>query len=111
MGIYKREGSDVWYLRYWDANGKLVRRTSGTKNEAEAQAVLAEAQAEVALQKRAKFDHAVSGLGREEPADLPLPERVRRLEHIVRGLVRLHVTEFEMLRQWATTEVGDPDRD
>lgn len=111
MGIYKRkeEATDVWYLRYWDADGKLVRRSSGTKDRRKAEAMLAQAEAEVALQKRARFEQAVTGLGRQEPADPPLPERVRRLEHTVRGLVRLRVTEFEMLRQWARTEIDHRD--
>ena len=113
MGIYKRRGesTDVWYLRYWDADDKLVRRSSGTKDRKKALAMLAEAEAEVALQKRARFQQTVAGLGREGHADVPLPERVRRIAHTVRGLVRLHVAEFEMLRRWAETESGhlDPD--
>jgi hypothetical protein len=70
MGIYKRkaEGTDVWYLRYWDSDGKLVRKSSGTTNKAEAQAMLAEAEAEVALQKRAKLEQAVTG---EKPTTTP----------------------------------------
>ena len=111
MGIYKRkrEGTDVWYLRYWDAEDRLVRRSSGTKDRRKAEAMLAEP--EVALQKRAKFERAFTALGREEPQGMPIAERVARLEHTVRGLVRLHVAGFEMLRQWARTEVGHPDWD
>ena len=65
MGIYKRksEGTDVWYLRYWDTDGNLVRRSSGTKDRRKAEAMLAEAEAEVALQRRARFEQAVTGLG------------------------------------------------
>jgi hypothetical protein len=70
MGVYQRkgEGTDVWYFRYWDADGKLVRRSSGTKDRREAQAMLAEAEAEVARQKRAKLEQAVPGA---KPATKP----------------------------------------
>lgn len=61
MSIYKRKGTDVWYLRYRDSDGKLVRRSSGTTDQAEAQAMLAEAQAEVTAQKRIKLEQAVTG--------------------------------------------------
>jgi hypothetical protein len=62
MGIYKRkgEGTEVWYLRYWDFDGKLVRKSSGTTNKAVAQAMLAAAEAE-ARQKRAQLEQAVTG--------------------------------------------------
>jgi hypothetical protein len=73
--------------------------------------MLAEAEAEVALQKRATFDQAVTGLGRDERTDMPMAERVASLERTVRGLVRLHVAEFEILRRWAETEVGHRDPD
>ena len=47
MGIYKRKGeaTEVWYLRYRDFDGKLVRKSSGTTNKAVAQAMLAAAEA------------------------------------------------------------------
>jgi hypothetical protein len=61
MGIYKRKGTDFWHLRYRAADGKLVRRSSGTKDRGEAQAILAEAEAEVAAQKRIKLEQAVTG--------------------------------------------------
>ena len=61
MGIYKRKGTDFWYLRYWDANGKLVRRSSGTNHRGAAEAMLAEAEAEVAREKRSKLEQAVTG--------------------------------------------------
>jgi hypothetical protein len=63
MGIYKRKsgGTDFWYLRYWDADGKLVRRSSRSQNKEEAAAMLAEAEAEVARQKRAQREQADTG--------------------------------------------------
>lgn len=61
MSIYKRKGTDFWYLRYWDADGKLVRRSSGTNDRFEAQAMLAEAEAGVAREKRSKLEQAVTG--------------------------------------------------
>jgi hypothetical protein len=61
MGIYKRKGTDFWHLRYRAADGKLVRRSSGTKDRGEAEAILAEAEAEVAAQKRSKLEQAVTG--------------------------------------------------
>jgi hypothetical protein len=63
MGICKRKGdaADFWYIRYRDADGKLVRRSSGTKDRGEAQAMLAEAEAEVARQRRAKLEQATTG--------------------------------------------------
>jgi hypothetical protein len=70
MSIYKRkgEGTDVWHLRYWDADGKLVRRSAHTRNKEEAAAMLAEAEAEVARQRRAKLEQAVPGA---KPATMP----------------------------------------
>ena len=73
--------------------------------------MLAEAEAEVALQKRARFDQAVEGLGWEERTDIPITERLMRLEGTVRRLVRLHVAQFEILRRWAETEAGHRDPD
>lgn len=69
MGVYKRKGEagGFWHIRYRDADGKLVRRSSGTKDRAEAQAMLAEAEAEVARLKRAKLEQAVTG----EPVTKP----------------------------------------
>jgi hypothetical protein len=66
MGIYKRKGeaTDVWYLRYWDADGKLVRRSSGTQDKEEAAAMLAEAEAELARERRAKLEEEVTGAKR-----------------------------------------------
>jgi hypothetical protein len=63
MGIYKRKGeaTDFWHIRYRDADGTLVRRSSGTKDRGEARAMLAEAEAEVARQKRAKLEQEVTG--------------------------------------------------
>jgi hypothetical protein len=61
MGIYKRKGTDFWYIRYRDADGKLVRRSSGTTDKGEAQAMLAEAETEVARQKQAKLEQAAPG--------------------------------------------------
>jgi hypothetical protein len=63
MGIYKRkrEATDVWYLRYLNVDGKLVRRSSRTRNKDEAAAMLAEAEVEVARQRRARLDPAVTG--------------------------------------------------
>ena len=63
MGIYKRkrEASGFWYIRFRDVDGKLVRRSSRTQNKEEAAAMLAEAEAEVARQKRAKLEQAVTG--------------------------------------------------
>jgi hypothetical protein len=61
MTIYKRKGTNVWYLRYWDADGKLVRRSSRTNDRAAAEAMLTEAEAQVAREKRSKLEQAVTG--------------------------------------------------
>jgi hypothetical protein len=63
MSVYKRKGevAGFWYLRYRDAEGKLVRRSSRTQNKEEAAAMLAEAEAGVARQKRAKLEEADPG--------------------------------------------------
>jgi hypothetical protein len=70
MSIYKRKGevTGFWYIRYRDAEGKVVRRSSRTRNKEEAAALLAEAEAEVARQKRAKLEE---GLTRATPAIKP----------------------------------------
>jgi hypothetical protein len=70
MGIYKRrgKGTEVWYLRYCDADAKLVRRSSRTQNKEQAAAMLAEAEAQVARRKRAKLEEEGT---REEPTAKP----------------------------------------
>jgi hypothetical protein len=61
MSLYKRKGgaTGFWYIRYRNADGKLLRRSTRTQNKEEAAAMLAEAEAEVALQKRAELEQAV----------------------------------------------------
>jgi Site-specific recombinase XerD len=38
--LYKRQGSNYWYCKYRDRTGKLVRESTGTESEAEAQEYL-----------------------------------------------------------------------
>lgn len=45
--VYQREGSCLWYLRYRDASGKLIRRSAGTEDEVEARKALERAVKEV----------------------------------------------------------------
>lgn len=52
MGIYKREGSDVYYARYTDENGKLKRESLGTTDTKEAQSLFAELERRVWLIQR-----------------------------------------------------------
>jgi integrase len=40
-GLYKRQGSDVWWIRYADRNGRLIRETTGTRSKKLAREILA----------------------------------------------------------------------
>lgn len=55
MGLYRRKDSSnpkVWYMNYYDAHGKQVRRSTGTENKQLAQAALDKMTAEVWEQKK-----------------------------------------------------------
>jgi hypothetical protein len=79
MHKLKGQATDVWYLRYWDADDNLVRRSSGTQKKDEAAAMLAEAEAEVARQKRANSSRR--GTYRADRLDDDPPRGARPVVH------------------------------
>jgi hypothetical protein len=105
--IYKRNGT--WHLYYLGVDGKRVRRTSHTSDEKAALAMLAEAEGQIALEKKARRKKAAAGMG--QAADQTIPARIERLENAVRRLVQLHLSEFATLRDWAATEISSLDAD
>jgi len=32
-GLYRRDGSPYWWIRYADRNGRIIRETTGTKEK------------------------------------------------------------------------------
>jgi hypothetical protein len=59
--IYKRDGT--WHFYYLGVDGKRVRRSSHTSDEKAALAMLAEAEGQVALEKKARHEKAAAGMG------------------------------------------------
>lgn len=52
MGVYLQEGSDFWYLDYYDSRGERQRTCSNTKNKTEAKLQLAETLVQVSHKKK-----------------------------------------------------------
>ena len=104
MAIYKRYGSDNWYMYYRDADGNLRRKSTGTTNKKEAEALLSTTLAKVAATKRERWMMTADELGLDERQVGPLDERVLRLEDMIGRIIRLHVVQYEVLREWIEDE-------
>jgi len=50
-GLYRRDGSPYWWIRYADRNGRIIRETTGTKEKKLAVAILAKKKVQVAENK------------------------------------------------------------
>jgi len=61
-GVYRRKGSEKYRLRYVDAQGQLIRESSGTSDQKEAHKKLAIGRANVAEGKKVerRKSHKVS---------------------------------------------------
>jgi hypothetical protein len=99
--IYKRNESKFYWMRYRDAHGKLVRRSTDTADLAEAKAALAEQQLRTQLERLAIADLEPN------PALTPYPlvgmgprldARVHRLERAMRRLEGYLAFEADLLR-------------
>jgi hypothetical protein len=99
------DGSENWWFNYRDADGSLKRRSSGTTDKQVAEAVLAQALAEVAATKQARLMAAADELGLHEPSHGTLEQRILRLEDMIGRIIRLHVGLHELLRLWVEGEV------
>ena len=99
--IYIREGSNNWWFRYRDADGKLKRRSSGTTIKALALAELAKLEAEILQEKAAKGDKQAKAVLSTAKTDLTLEERVERLEEAVHRLITENNIQIQFLEAWA----------
>jgi len=86
MGVYQREGSKNWWLRYRDANGKLVRRSANTTIKTVALARLAGIEAEVLadISVESVTSNDLPGMTQ---TDKSLDQRITDLEDLVRRLL------------------------
>lgn len=100
MGVYHREGSKNWWLRYRDASGKLSRRSAETTIKAVALARLAEIEATVLEEVAAKESAMVEILPGDDP-DAALEERVAALEDKIRRLILEKQSQIRFLEAWA----------
>jgi len=50
-GLYRRDGSPFWWIRYADRNGRIIRESTGTKEKKLAVAILAKKKVQVAENK------------------------------------------------------------
>ena len=100
MSIYQREGSANWWLRYRNAEGKIVRRSAKTTVKKVAQAQLSEAEAAVIEEKAKKGGPASSTFASALPAGDSLEDRVEALETVVRRLLLEKEVQVGMLRAW-----------
>ena len=99
--IYKRKESNFYWMRYRDATGKLVRRSTETSDLAEAKAALAEQQLQIQLERLGLQDL------KPNPAATPYPliqsgplldARVHRLELDMRRLEAYLAFQTDLLR-------------
>jgi hypothetical protein len=108
--IYKREATENWWLDYYDAQGKRLRRSAGTADENLAQKRLEEAMAAVARdceRSDLSFKHADDREHREH--DLSLADQVARLGNEVAAL-KQRLAYYELLWPHRRDSVGDAPR-
>lgn len=97
MGIYQREGSKNWWLRYRDASGKLRRLSAGTTNKSLAQARLAELEAEV-LEEIADVALQETKAPKEVEPDTSLDARIAALETMIRRILLERESQIRFLQ-------------
>ncbi len=99
--IYKRKDSNFYWMRYRDAAGKLVRRSTETSDLAEAKAALTEQQLQIQLERLGLQDLEPSP--ETTPYELVksgpfLDVRVRQLELAMRRLQTYLAFQTDLLR-------------
>jgi hypothetical protein len=101
MSIYQREGSANWWLRYRNADGKIVRRSAKTTVKEVALAQLAKAEAVVVEEKAKKGGPPSSTFASALSTGDSLEERVEALETAVRRLLLEKDVQVGILKAWS----------
>ena len=106
MSVFRRHGSDNWWMRYSDADDKVKRQSTGTSDQHEAELIFARKMVEVNAIKAGRLADNVSFLGEREFGLGDHEERIARLESMLGDMRLLMATQYELLRQWVEKETA-----